>query len=363
MTTLAPSQPSSTGVAGAGCPLIRAHADAGTPPYESVGDYLVDQIRASRQHNPDPRAKDRVERARRWAEEKDRMLQRAAAHVTTTDVAGVVAPAFTGDLIAVLDAGRPFIEAMERRPLPATGSQVNDPELTQKPLVGKQAAQKTEIASRTVTIGTKQTGVDTYAGYDNVSIQVIERSDGDFIQQLIELFVVEFAAVTDAAAITTALAAPGVATETLPGPTPTAAQWQQALINAAGKVYLNTRVPPELCVMSLDRFTLLAGLTDTTGRLLFPSLINGPMNAPGQLNPARPLEGNIVGLRPVVDPNAPTGTLVVTTSGAFRTRQSDSTPVKVSAVEVGLLGVEIGVYGFVAFTPRRPNGLVKLVTP
>jgi HK97 family phage major capsid protein len=332
---------------------VRRDAPPAEPVYRSAGHYVLDVMRA--RSIGDRAALERITRAAAAAG-----IERAAATITTADIPGFVPPAYTRDVIAVIDTTRPFITAMNTRPLPASGMQVIDPVVTQRPAVGVQAAEKTEIATRKVTIGNQTYNVLTYAGYDNVSIQAIERSDPDFLNELFLLFADEYATETDTAAITAAITA-GTAGPTVPT-APDPGDWTAAFTQAAAMVYTGVKRPADRVVLAVDSWAAIASLTDTTGRPLFPASINGPVNALGQSNMANTLagSGNLLGLQPVVDPNAPAGTIMVCWSGAFRTMESPGAPVQIRALEVSILGYEVGVYGFAAFAPRQPAGIVRV---
>jgi HK97 family phage major capsid protein len=320
------------------------------PVYRSAGHYILDVMRA---RSLGDRAA--VERINRSLE-----VERAAATIITGDIPGFVPPAYTRDVIAVITTTRPFITGMSTRPLPAAGMQVIDPVVTQRPAVGVQAAEKTEVATRKVTIGNQTYDVVTYAGYDNVSIQAIERSDPDFLNELFLLFADEYATETDTAALLAAIAA-GTAGPTVPT-APEPGDWVAAFTGAAASVFAGVKRPADRVVLAVDSWAAIASLTDTTGRPLFPAAVNGPVNAIGQtsLGGGAAGAGNLLGLAPIVDPNAPPGTIMVAWSGAFRTMESPGAPVQIRALEVSILGYEVGVYGFAAFAPRQPAGIVRV---
>lgn len=285
---------------------------------------------------------------------------RALAVNTTVENTGVTPPAWIGEVFGILAATRPGWEAFRGRPLPSTGMVVNYPQLTSGPIIGPQNTEKTEVVSQKFTVDETAAPVKTYAGGENVSLQLALRSDPSYTDALWRAFAMQYAAVTDAAFIAATLAA---TTQTSPVAADlaaaTAAEWWAALVKAAGLVLRGALQAPNVVVMSTDIWEILASFVDSSGRPVFPAGINNPQNAPGQTSLAE--TGNIGGLNWVVDPHAPADTAIVAWSGAMEHLESPGAPLRLTTEEAAILGREVAVYGFAAFAATWPKGMCKLV--
>lgn len=146
--------------------------------YATAGDYLADYVR-SQQHwsvdgveqPADAAARERVmaarDTARREAQESG-YSQRAAGdvapgvHQTTADVPGLLPVTIQGQIEGKLDGSRPLIQSIGAKDLAGIpGLTFNRPQITQHTQTGKQTAEKAELASRELKVGsipfTKQT--------------------------------------------------------------------------------------------------------------------------------------------------------------------------------------------------------------
>ena len=113
---------------------------------------------------------------------------RELAEVITTDNLGVVPDAqLTSEVIGKIDEGRPFMNSTRQVPVPDAGLNLVLPKITQTPLVGTQAAEKDEVASRKTIITSVDFPMVTKAGAGDLSIQLIKRSSPDFLQLWMEL--------------------------------------------------------------------------------------------------------------------------------------------------------------------------------
>lgn len=139
-------------------------------------------------------------------------VQRALADVITTDNAGVVPEARSSEMIGIIDNARPFLDSTRRLETPNAGTKLVVPVLTQRPLVGKQATEKAEVASRKTIIDETDFDMETYAGAGDLSIQVIKRSSPQFLALWEELLAEDYAIKTDDAAVDALLGAVGVNT-------------------------------------------------------------------------------------------------------------------------------------------------------
>lgn len=328
-------------LAGATAPPSPAVVRAGAP-FESLGHF----VRAVAAHDPVAET-----------------FARALAVNITSENTGVVPPSWVGEVFGLVAAARPTWAAFRSRPLPPTGMTINYPTVTSRPDVDKQATEKTEIASNKFTIAPTGTPVETFAGGENVSLQLALRSDPSYVDALWRAFAMEYAGKTNTAFIAN-MASKIAQTVTVAGTAPavgTAAAWWAAFVAGAGMVMRGAYMPPDVVVMSTDVWELLAGFVDTDGRPIFPTGINGPSNAAGQTALSGP--GNLGGIRWIVDPWAPTDFAAIAWSGAAELMESPGAPLRLEANEPSILGKEVAVYGFVATAFPWPLGIARILPP
>jgi phage head maturation protease len=158
-----------------------------------------------------------------WAETSIKMLAgdripdqqfRVWQEIVTTDNLGVVPDAYSGEIIGVIDARRPFMSTTTRIPVPASGMNLVVPKINQRPSVDRQVAEKDEIASQKTLIGTESFGVKTYAGGGDLSLQLLRRSDPSFLELYVRLLAEAYAIETEDAAVNPEALALGAAFET-----------------------------------------------------------------------------------------------------------------------------------------------------
>lgn len=277
---------------------------------------------------------------------------RALVDVTTADVPGIVPPVWIRDIADTISNAQPFVGAFSQMPLPDVGMTLTYPRITQRPLVGKQAGEKTEVASRKTLITSGTTNVATYGGGEDVSVQVLQRTDPAYLGLMLDLYAEQMALVTNADAITAATGALGAAVPiglTAPG-------WNAALADVVASILTTSRIMPDTFVMSVDMWANFAGAADSDGRPLFPNA--SPVNPLGSTS-FDSTSGNVRGMTFVVDPAMPVNKGVIGARVAFTSLLG---PVQtLSADNVAKLGRDYAVFRFAAFMVRRPDA-AKVVT-
>jgi len=281
-------------------------------------------------------------------------VQRAIVDIVTGDVPGLVPPAWITTIAETISAARPFVDSFSTLPLPATGMIVNYPQITQRPLVGKQTVQKTDVASRKTTVASLNTPVNTYGGGEDVSVQVLQRTEPSYLSLMLQLYAEQMAIVMDTDAYTAAKAAITTTAVTLSAAAP--AGWNKALADAVGAMLQASRMLPTVFVAGASLWAAFAGAADATGRPLFPNV--NAFNPVGQLS-FTDTSGNVRGLTFAVDPNIPpaegiigNGAAFTTFVGGYQTMSVDN-PTK--------LGVDYAVFEFAAFAARRPDAAIKVI--
>jgi HK97 family phage major capsid protein len=278
---------------------------------------------------------------------------RALVDQTTANLSGILPPTWLKDIVDFIGQARPLISAFDSRPLPPSGMTVNFPQVTVRPLVGKQSAEKGATASRATTIVAGSAPVATYGGGEDVSVQAIQRTDPSYLSIVNELYAEQLAAQMDADACTLVVAGasgpPGTISAALKGAD------IAGVLAAAGKAALNARVTLDTWVMGVDVWAFVVGAADSTGRPLFPNV--GPANPVGD-SMVTSATGTARGLTFVADPNMAPTKSVAGSSRAFSSLLGGVQTLR--ADNPAQLGVDFAVYEFAAFALRRPAALTVI---
>lgn len=142
------------------------------PNNDNGNHYFADLYRASTKS--DTRAAERLEQAAKQSQAAGlRDLT-----TTATDGGGFVPPLYMGELWANAPRpGRPFANAVGSRPLPSTGMSITLPRVTTAPATAVQATENTGMNETELVEATVTTPVVTIGGIEDVSIQLLERSE------------------------------------------------------------------------------------------------------------------------------------------------------------------------------------------
>jgi HK97 family phage major capsid protein len=281
-------------------------------------------------------------------------VRRAFVDVLTTDVPGLVPTQYITSLADTINAARPFINAFSTLPLPNTGMVLSYPTITARPLVGKQTTQKTDISSRKTTVSATTTNVLTYGGGEDVSVQVLQRTEPSYLGLMLQLYAEQMAIVMDTDAIAAAVAAATQTDITLSLAAP--ANWNNLLAAGIGTLLANSRMMPDVFIMGTTLWANFAGAASSDGRPLFPNI--NAMNPVGQFS-FSDTNGNVRGLTVAVDPNMSASRGVIGNRNAFTTFVSSTQTMNI--FNPSKLGQDFAVYEFAAFASRRPDALVEVV--
>lgn len=148
-----------------------------------------------------------------------KLLGRAAADQITTNNAGVLPPGWIQDVKRIVDLGRRGITAFGGpAALPATGMVVDWPYLgSSNTIIGEQSTEKTELTSARVDISKGEASLTTYAGYSDISHQLLQRSSPSYREAYNRIMLAEWGKVTDAAFCAALEGATGTTTQTMGG--------------------------------------------------------------------------------------------------------------------------------------------------
>jgi len=273
---------------------------------------------------------------------------------TVSENTGMVPPNYLRDVIGVIDDSRPFINSIERAPLPASGMKVFTPKLGNQAIVS-QTAEGVEFASQDTVVTFQEDNIVKFAGANVVNVELFDRSEisgGSFADLLVRELAASYAQKTDAYALGLARDAAAAST---------GASIYAAIADGIADSYEVTRsTPNRLCVAPTAAgtvsFTGLLSAVDGSNRPLFAAAI--PQNAGGLISQGS-TQGTVAGLSLVVDPNY-TGDkfALVYPSNAMRFHESPTIELRANIVANGR--IEIGLYGYVAVVNRYPTAFRKL---
>jgi len=331
----------------AGQLIARAHPAPAEPvgsgpafPYRSPGEYVLAYCRMK--HG------DAAEGAR---------FTRALADVTTAQTPGLVPPQVTGDVLGIWLGNRPSVDAMTKPPLPPVGMKVQRPHISQHTDVGPHTPEKSAITSRAFTLDLAEIDLKSYAGGVDVSWELVQRSSPEALNLIFSDLVSIYARNTDRDAfggvytnVTQAVVWDG-----------TAATFAKAISDAAVECATNgeEQLFPDTIWMGLETYGLIASLTDSSGRPLFPDI--GPTNALGTAD-AQGNISNVRGLNPVVDPLIARNAFLVGPRDQAEFYETPGAPVQLSVVDVGVAGYNVGVIGMWACAAVDPAAFVKITS-
>jgi len=280
----------------------------------------------------------------------------AALQIATTgENTGMVPPNYLRDVIGVIDSSRPFIDSIERAPLPPSGLKVFTPVLGNQAIVG-QTAEGVEFASQDTAVTFQEDTIVKFAGANVVNVELLDRSDPSFLDLLIRELAASYAQKTDAyAAKIASEAAAGSSGSTI----------YAAIADGIADAYGVMRFTPNRLMVApsggedgIDFAGLLGAVAD--GRPLFAAA--APQNAAGLISQGS-TAGTVAGLDLVVDPNytgdnANVKHALIYPSAAMRFHESGTFDIRANIVANGR--VEIGLYGYVCAVNRYPAAFRKL---
>jgi HK97 family phage prohead protease len=284
-----------------------------------------------------------------------RDLIAALAIGTVSENTGMVPPNYLRDVIGVIDSSRPFIDSIERAPLPNSGLKIFTPVLGNQAIVGL-TAEGVEYASQDTAVTFQEDNIVKFAGANVINQEVLDRSDPSFLDLLIRELAASYAQKTDAyAAKIASEAAAGSSGSTI----------YAAIADGIADAYNVMRFTPNRLMVApsggtngIDFAGLLGAVAD--GRPLFAAA--APQNAAGLISQGS-TAGTVAGLDLVVDPNytgdnANAKHALVYPSAAMRFHESSLFDIRANIVANGR--VEIGLYGYAAVVNRYPAAFRKL---
>jgi HK97 family phage major capsid protein len=307
----------------------------GTVEYRSAGAYIADLYYAQL---GDQAAHDRME-----------VFHRVAAHQTTADNPGLLPESIVSPIVNFIEVARPLVGTVGPTDLgPGAWSYAR---VTQHTSVAKQAGEKTELASRKMTVTKTALGADTFGGYVNVSKQDINRSSPAILDMIINDLAEQYAIETEeeAADVLWAAATAGPIIPTGPA---TALVIAQAVWTAYGTVFAATKGQGRTVVaVSPDMLGLIGPIYPPVNPTnAYSSGFSLPMGQGDQ--------GSIAGLTVIMSAGLDAGQIVVYSTAAVKAFEYKYGNLQV--VEPSVWGVQVGYAGDFDCVVIEPAGVVKI---
>lgn len=307
-----------------------------------------------------------------------REMEMERRDLTTTVTAGgnFVPPAYLGDLYAgMARAGRPFADVVPKQPLMTSGMSITIPRITTGTTAESQATENTAISETNVVEALLTVPVRTIAGLQDVSRQLLDRSDPGIDQVIFRDLRESYDAQLDsqllngAGTLGTHLGVRAVTspnTVTFTHATPTAALTVPKVYDGAQLIWSNRYQAPDTIVMHPRRSAFLASNLSST----FPLFQLGSLNQAAGTQDVPSLTNMIAGMRVVNDAN------VRTTDGAA-TNQDEIYVLKVADMilwegalqaavypDVGSanLTVRLQLWGYSAFAAGRFPKSISIIS-
>jgi HK97 family phage prohead protease len=283
-----------------------------------------------------------------------RHVQATQAEQTTTTDNGVIPVPLLREIVALVDANRPFVDSIDRQPLPPSGMSFRVPKVTTSAAVAEQTSEFDALQSTATQIEDFTVDVKTFGGSNDVSRQLIDRSDPSYFEELLRQLAQSYAHQTDKFAYDTVKGSSNSTGSGLYG----------AVTAGIAASYGVMRFSPDTIVLAPGGNSGSAWLDflqaeDKDERPLFAAGI--PSNAAGLISQGS-TQGTIAGLRVVVDPHIGVNEAAKVYPGAFATfYESAGAPVRVEIQQPSTFSVRVSVGGYVAALAKFPSAIRTLV--
>jgi HK97 family phage major capsid protein len=281
--------------------------------------------------------------------EDSRQYVRAADESTTTNTGLTLAPHLQ-EFVSTTIAGRPTIDAISGGALPASGMSFTIPKLVTAPTVA-------DVNEEGSPFGTPMTSdfltvnVNKYAGASVVSWELIDRSQPEFLTELLREMSTAYAKATDLAVVS-ALLAGGTDATAVAG---TADGLQSFISTESAAAYAGSGNFARNLVANTTNWAAIMGYQDGADRPLY--MAAAPQNAPGAVN-GTSIVGNVLGTNLYVDPHIGSGAdegMLLLAPEAATWYESPVRQVRVDVIGSGQ--IEVSVYGYGALAIKKPLGI------
>jgi HK97 family phage major capsid protein len=289
-------------------------------------------------------------------DDEARQWLRAASDTDVADVAGLVPTRQLQEVVNPKTTGvRPAIDAISSGALPDAGMKFQIPRVKTAPTVAI-VAEGAAFSDTQVEIEYLDVDVKKYAGMQQFSVEVLDRTSPAFFAELIGLMNDAYAKATNTA-VSIAIDAGGTL-DTTTITLPLDGEEIAGFIARAGEsIYTNTFKFATAVLVSPKQWSNITGLVDSQKRPIFNAA--APQNAGGNLS-VDSLRGTLLGLPLYVD-----YTLVGDGDGTIQVVNRDSytwyeSPrLQLRAEKVGTGKIEVGIYGYGAIATKVAAGAFK----
>ena len=266
---------------------------------------------------------------------------------------------YLSSFISNTNFGRPAIDAVSRGILPAQGLTINIPSLVTSAGGGSSTAPTVASTAESaapsdtpMTSAYESVTVSKYAGQQTISLELLERSDPIFFDQLAIQLERAYLLATDSALISI-LTSQGTQAGTTAG---TSAGLISYISTEAPAAYAGSSYFASNIVTNTSWWSTLIGAVDTTGRPIYNAI--NPYNAAGQSAPTS-IKGNVLGLDLYVDKNVTSG--LVDESAFIIAPETvtwwESPTAYFSVNIVNSMSVQTAIYGYGAGKVMIPAGV------
>ncbi len=283
-----------------------------------------------------------------------KMYVRAADDDTSTNT-GLTLPSHLNEFVTNTISDRPAINAVRRESLVSSGMSFTIPKLGTAPTVAdtdeNASPSETGMTSDYLTIS-----INKYAGRNDVSWELLDRSSPEFLSLLLTQMNDAYAKATDEALLAQFVAQGTAST----GVAATAVGFTSFIGTESAALYQATKKKARNVVANTAVWGGLMGAVDGSNRPLYTAY--NVQNAPGALTPGA-AEGNVQGLSLYVDPYITATTWAddsafIIAPDCVSVYESPTTRLQVNLLETGQ--VRIALYGYMAIAVKQADGIRRL---
>jgi HK97 family phage major capsid protein len=284
--------------------------------------------------------------------------QYVLAAADTTDNAGLVPTRqLTTVINGLANTTRSNIDAISRGALPDAGMTFEIPKITVMPSVAvtaeAAAPSETDQNSAFVSVDVKK-----YAGQQTFSVELLDRSNPLFMQELMNNLAAQYAKATDTA-VNAALISGATADATTITTYPTASELLGVVARGAASVYNGTQGFARNIIMNTSQWSNVMTLHDG-GRPIYNAQV--PQNAGGVAAPTS-VRGNVAGLDLYVTANTAAttdtdGSILVVNPDAYTWYEGPTYQLRADVIASG--SISIVMYGYGAIATKIGAGAFKV---
>lgn len=274
--------------------------------------------------------------------------------IPSTDASGLVLEEFIGgQLVNVLDTRRPLFSSMGSFPMPKSGV-ARIPIVTQHTEVAARGAQKSAVPSRSLIVDSKLFEAEWFAGAVDIALELIRTAELPVLEMVWNDLLGQYAIATEdgiADLFDAAVTAGGFTFTGTALPTTTYAAFAEAVATAAITVRTNSGAPATKLAVTAAQWVDLVAMVDANDRRQFAG---SPSNSDGTIN----LNAESFTLPGGIDVFYAPGIARAYLYNGESFRVADGGPERVEALNVELMGHDLGLLGRVMLVPRIPAGVV-----